>query len=261
MEENNIKEITKKLPNFITGNLLQVVLVVMLIGASFAIGSLSTKVRFYEKSGATPKAANLGANNAPTPNLPSQPQEAGEVKPINDKDHIRGNNKARIALIEYSDLECPFCKRFHPTAQQVVDAYKDDVVWVYRHFPLDQLHSKADKEAEATECAYKLAGNDGFWKLADKIFEVTPANNGLDLATLPDLAAGVGLNKQSFQTCLDSGEMAAHVEEDYQSGVTAGVNGTPGNILLDTKTGKTRVLPGAVPFDMIKQAIDEMLKS
>ena len=55
--------------------------------------------------------------------------------------------------------------------------------------------------------------------------------------------------------------MAAHVEEDYQSGVTAGVTGTPGNILLDTKTGKTRVLPGAVPFDMVKQAIDEMLKS
>ncbi len=261
MEEINTKQTTKKLPTFITGSFLPLVLIVMLIGASFAIGSLSTKVKLYEKSGANPKTANLGANNAPTPNLPTQPEKAGVVKPISDKDHIRGNSKARIVLIEYSDLECPFCKRFHPTAQQVVDAYKNDVAWVYRHFPLDQLHSKARKEAEATECAYKLAGNDGFWKLTDKIFEVTPTNNGLDLATLPDLAAGVGLNKQAFQTCLDSGERATHVEEDYQSGVKAGVTGTPGNILLDTKTGKTRVLPGAVPFDMIKQAIDEMLKS
>ena len=261
MEEINTKQTTKILSTFLTGNILQVFLIVLLIGAFFAIGSLYTKVKFYEKSGVSPNVANLGTNNAPTPNLLTQPEEAGKVNPISDKDHIRGNSKARIALIEYSDLECPFCKRFHPTAQQVVDTYKNDVVWVYRHFPLDRLHSKADKEAEATECAYKLAGNDGFWKLADKIFEVSPANNGLDLATLPDLAAGVGLNKQAFQACLDSGEMAAHVEEDYQSGVTTGVTGTPGNILLDTKTGKTRVLPGAVPFDMVKQAIDEMLKS
>src|SRR3990172_8387087 len=198
MEEINTKQTTKILSTFLTGNILQVFLIVLLIGAFFAIGSLYTKVKFYEKSGVSPNVANLGTNNAPTPNLLTQPDEAGKVNPISDKDHIRGNSKARIALIEYSDLECPFCKRFHPTAQQVVDTYINDVMWVYRHFPIDQLHSKADKEAEATECAYKLAGNDGFWKLTDKIFEVSPANNGLDLATLPDLAAGVGLNKQAF---------------------------------------------------------------
>lgn len=261
MEENKISQIKRHIPSLVSGNLVQIVLVVLLIGASYMIGTLTTKVKMYEKSGINAKAGNLAGNNAAIPSAPTQPEAAGEVKPISDKDHIRGNSKARIALIEYSDLECPFCKRFHPTAQQVVDTYKNDVMWVYRHFPLDQIHSKADKEAEAVECAYKLAGNDGFWKLTDKIFEVTPTNNGLDLATLPDLASGVGLNKQAFQTCLDSGEMAAHVEEDYQSGVTAGVSGTPGNILLDTKTGKTRVIPGAVPFDQIKQAIDEMLKS
>lgn len=242
-------------------NIKQLFLIILLIGASFAIGSLYTKVKLYESSGVNPKSGSLGDNNVLSPSIPTQPKETGEVKPISDKDHIRGSSKARIALIEYSDLECPFCKRFHPTAKQVVDTYKNDVMWVYRHFPLDQLHSKADKEAEAIECAYKLAGNDGFWKLTDKIFEVTPSNNGLDLATLPELAAGIGLNKQAFQTCLNSGEMASHVEEDYQSGVKAGITGTPGNILLDTKTGNTRVIPGAVPFDQVKQAIDEMLKN
>ena len=261
MEENNAKQIAAKLLNLLKGNPIQLFLIILLLGSSFAIGSLYTKVKLYESLGVNSNAGNLAVKNAPSPNLPTQPQVAGEVKPINDKDHIRGNNKAKIALIEYSDLECPFCKMFHITAKQVVDIYKDDVMWVYRHFPLDQLHSKADKEAEAVECAYKLAGTDGFWKLTDKKFEVTPSNNGFDLAKLSDLAAGVGLNKQAFQTCLDSGEMASHVEEDYQSGITAGVTGTPGNILLDTKTGKTRVIPGAVPFDQIKQAIDEMLKN
>src|SRR3989344_533240 len=74
-------------------------------------------------------------------------------RPIDDTDHIRGDKNAPVKIIEYSDLECPFCKRFHPTLQQAVDEYKGKVAWVYRHFPLDALHSKADKEAEAAECA------------------------------------------------------------------------------------------------------------
>lgn len=186
---------------------------------------------------------------------------AGPVDPLKDEDHVRGVRSARILLFEYSDLECPFCKRFHPTAQKIVNEYKGQVAWVYRHFPLDQIHSKADKEAEALECANELAGNDGFWKMADKIFEVTPSNNNLDLATLPNLAEQVGLNRSAFQSCLDSGKYAAHVEEDYQGGIKAGVTGTPGNILLDTKTNKTKLIPGALPFDQFKTAIDEMLKS
>ncbi|MBI2018120.1 thioredoxin domain-containing protein [Candidatus Daviesbacteria bacterium] len=191
---------------------------------------------------------------------PAEPTKV-EVEKLRADDHIRGNKNARILLIEYSDLECPFCKRFHPTAQQAVSEYKGQVAWVYRHFPLDQIHSKADKEAEATECAAELSGNDGFWKMTDKIFEVTPSNNGLNLDDLPKLAAQVGLDQNKFKACLDSGKYAAHVEEDYQSGIKAGVTGTPGNILLDTKSGKTIAVPGAVPFEQLKPAIDSLLQS
>ncbi|MBI2040071.1 DsbA family protein [Candidatus Microgenomates bacterium] len=198
-----------------------------------------------------------------TPTIPNQPPEpqAGPVELLKDEDHVRGDRKARVLLIEYSDLECPFCKRFHPTAKQVVDEYKGQVAWVYRHFPLDQIHSKADKEAEAVECAKDQGGEDGFWKMVDKIFEVTPSNNGLDPESLPKLAADVGLNSATLKTCLDSGKYAPHVEEDYQGGIKAGITGTPGNILLDTKTNKTKLIPGAVPFDQFKTAIDDLLKS
>lgn len=194
---------------------------------------------------------------------PQQPTEAPQVsvEPLRENDHVRGGRDARVLLIEYSDLECPFCKRFHGTAKQAVDEYKGQVAWVYRHFPLDQIHSKADKEAEATECAGELAGNDGFWKMTDKIFEVTPSNNGLDLETLPTLAFQIGLDKGKFKACLDSGKFAAYVEEDYQGGIKAGVQGTPGNILLDTKTGKTVSIPGAVPYESLKSSIDSLLKS
>lgn len=228
------------------------ILLIVVVGLAFAVGVVWQKVSALETGSQPAKVAG----NAPNP---EDPPKAGEVAPVTEADHVRGNRKARIALIEYSDLECPFCKAFHPTAQQAVDEYPNDIMWVYRHFPLDQIHSKADKEAEAIECAGKLAGNDGFWKLTDKIFEVTPSNNGLDLKTLPDLAESVGINKSAFQSCLDSGEFTAHVEEDYQSGIKAGVRGTPGNILLDTKTGETRVVPGAVPYQQLKQAIDEVL--
>ena len=206
--------------------------------------------------------------NAAPPGVPSQPTQAGEVagqavsvEPLRDSDHIRGDRGARVLLIEYSDLECPFCKKFHPTAQQVVKDYNGQVAWVYRHFPLDQLHSKADKEAEAVECANELGGEDSFWALTDKIYEVTPANNGLDLEQLPVLAEDVGLDKDAFKKCLDSGKFAPLVEADYQSGIKAGINGTPGNILLDTKSGKTVSIPGAVPLESLKSSIDTLLKS
>lgn len=236
-------------------------LVLLLVVAAFLIGVLWQKVQVLESGKAG--VANVGQGSlAGTP--PAQPAgpslgAAAGVEKLKETDHVRGDRGARILLIEYSDLECPFCKSFHPTAKQAVDSYQGQVAWVYRHFPLDQIHSKADKEAEAVECANELGGNDGFWKLVDKIFATTPSNNGLDLSQLPQLATEIGLDKAKFKSCLDSGKYATHVEEDYQSGIRAGVTGTPGNILLDTKSGETLLIPGAVPFPQLKQAIDGML--
>lgn len=212
--------------------------------------------RTANTSGTTQAVGGVVPNQAPPPE-----PVAGPVEPLKAEDHVTGNRKARILLFEYSDLECPFCKRFHPTAKQVVDEYKGQVAWVYRHFPLDQIHSKADKEAEAAECAKDQDGEDAFWKMTDKIFEVTPSNNGLNLDDLPKLAGEIGLNSNTLKSCLDSGKYTAHVEEDYQGGIKAGITGTPGNILLDTKTNKTKLIPGALPFDQFKVAIDDLLKS
>lgn len=244
------------------GNKLMPILVVVSIGLAFLVGIMWQKVQTLESGSTTKVAGTAGAAGANNPQAaPQVPPEAGEVAPVTDEDYVKGDRNARIALIEYSDTECPFCKRFHPTAQQAVDEYPDDVMWVYRHFPLDQIHSKARKQAEAVECAGKLGGNDGFWALTDKIFEVTPSNNGLDNSTLPDLAADVGIDSSALKTCLDSDEMAQNVEDDYQSGLKAGVTGTPGNLLLDTKTGETQLIPGAVPYPQIQQAIDAILAS
>lgn len=240
------------------------ILLIATIGLSFGVGVLWQKVKNFEGGGVAKVAgaqAGTGGVQAGNPQAGAPALgSADKVDKLRQDDHIKGNKDARILLIEYSDLECPFCKKFHPTAQQVVDEYKGQVAWVYRHFPLDQIHSKADKEAEAVECANELAGNDGFWKLTDKIYEVTPSNNGLNLDDLPKLAGGVGIDQNKFKTCLDSGKYKEHVESDFQSGVKAGVSGTPGNIILDTKTGKTLLMPGAYPFENFKTEIDSLLK-
>lgn len=244
-------------------SLMQTLMVAALIVAAFFIGMLWTKVRVYEKGGNAGLAAGTGqgANqvpptNYPTPGAPSAPIE---LEPVSDQDHIRGNKSARVALVEYSDLECPFCKTFHPTALKALDEYGDQLMWVFRHFPLDQLHSKARLEAAAAECAFKQGGHDKFWAYIDKVYEITPANNGLNLDELPKIAQGLGLNVDQFNTCYSNKETVAIVEDDYQSGVSAGINGTPGNILLDTKTGKTFEVPGAVPYEQLKQMIDTFI--
>src|SRR3989344_3501069 len=128
---------------------------------------------------AAPRANPAGAPPAATGN-----PAAGGVPPANPAptaadEHRRGPAEASLKIVEFSDLECPFCKAFQRAMQKLVAKYPDDVAWVYRPFPLDELHSKARAEAVAAECVAQLADEDLFWQFVDKIFEVTPSNNGL----------------------------------------------------------------------------------
>lgn len=243
------------------------VLLVISVGLAFVVGVLWQKVTTLETGGTRMAGVNAGTGEnlpgagagLPTSGKLSE-EESKKVVAVNDKDRIKGSRDAEVFLIEYSDLECPFCKQFHATAKQAVDEYEGRVAWVYRHFPLDMLHSKADKEAEGAECAFEQKGLDGFWGFVDQVFKVTPSNNGLNLDDLPDIASDAGLNKISFTTCLDSGKYKEEVERQYQEGVTAGVTGTPGNFIMNKK-GEVWVVPGAVPFESIKSTIEEALSS
>ncbi len=190
---------------------------------------------------------------------PSKPASREiSMRPISDDDHIRGDKNAPVTIVEYSDLECPFCKRFHPTLVRLINEYEGQVKWVYRHFPLTSLHPKAPKEAEATECANELGGNDKFWAYIDRLYEVTPSNNRLELSELPQIAQDVGLDRQQFEECLNSGKYAQYVQTDYQDAVTAGGTGTPYSVIIDADGNKIPV-SGAVPYEQLKQVIDSLL--
>ena len=203
------------------------------------------------------------SNTAVAPQQPvaQQTGDLEQMKPISKDDHIRGNPDAPVKIVEYSDPECPFCKRFHDTMKQVMDEYgkTGKVAWVYRNFPLDQLHSKARNEAVAIECAGDQGGNDKFWAYADRLYEVTPSNNGLDPAELPKIAQYVGLDVGKFNTCLTSGKFTKHIEEDVQNATATGGNGTPWSIVV-AANGKKYPLSGAQPYASVKQLIDLALQ-
>lgn len=190
-------------------------------------------------------AVFYSSKSQPAVNSNKQDQETEipsvEIKlnPITQSDHVRGNPSADVIIVEYSDTSCPFCKRFHVTMNQLFNAYgpKGTVAWVYRHFPIKDSHPNAPKEAEATECAAKLGGNNAFWEFADKLYSISKSDQGipLDQAELPKIATSLGLNESAFNSCVASGEYTDRVTFDLQSALVAGGQGTPFNVIVPTK--------------------------
>lgn len=184
------------------------------------------------------------------------------VRPIDATDHVFGNPNASVVVIEYADLECPYCKNFHVTMHQLMDFYgpSGNVAWVYRPFPLAQLHSKAPLEAQAAECAADQGGSEAFFKYIDRVYEVTPSSNGLDLNQLPVIAEGVGLDRKAFESCMASNKFARKIQDAYTQAISEGAQGTP-HIIIMTGTSVVATLDGNQPYASMRAAIDEILKS
>lgn len=192
-------------------------------------------------------------------------QQAGSldsISPITSADHILGNPDAEVKIVEYSDAECPFCKRFHGTMQQVMDEYGKDgkVAWIYRHFPLDQLHPRnARKAAVASECVAEIAGNSSFWQFIDRFFELTPSNDQTDIAVvIPQILSEIGIDKTKFDECAGSGKYDKHIQDDIDNAIATGGRGTPWSIMI-AENGKMFPINGAQPYNVIKQLIDASL--
>ena len=229
-------------------SIVQISLVLLLVVAAFFIGMLWTKVQNLEKDGGN---NNVAANQQGAA-VPEQPGETlGDVAPIGDADHIRGNKDAKVAMIVYTDFECPYCKRFHPTASQLLSENDGKVKWIYRHLPLESIHPNAMSFALGSECVAKLAGNDAFWKYSDALFE----------AETPDvykIAASVGVNAAAFKSCHDNEETFDKVKADMASASSANIRGTPGAILWNLETNEKELIPGAVPYATLKTSLDNI---
>lgn len=217
-------------------------LVGVIVGYGIAMGTLESKP--------TPAPAPSGQQ---AQQQPQDPEAKDVVAPDPDVDHIKGNVNAEISLIEYSDFECLFCQRHHPTMQQAVDEYDGDVNWVYRHYPLP-FHPNARPAAIASECVADISGNDAFWDYVDIIFEKGP-----DQASLASYADDLSVDSAAFQDCMDSEEYGEYVDEQLAAGSASGVRGTPGTIVYNNKTKESRYISGAQPYSNVKAAIDELM--
>lgn len=179
------------------------------------------------------------------------------------QDYILGNPNAPVKIIEYADLECPYCKTFHTTMHQIMDYYggTGQVAWVFRHFPLASIHSKAPQEAQAAECAAAQGGDAAFYAYLDAIYDITPSENNLDLNQLPVIAGQLGLDVTAFNQCLNDGTYSQKVTASFNEAVAAGGQGTPYILVLaNGKLVPGGNLGGAQPYDSMRAIIDAVLQ-
>jgi len=186
-----------------------------------------------------------------------------KLREVDKNDHILGNPDAKVIIVEYSDIQCPFCKSFHTTMNKIMDEYgKDgDVAWVFRHHPLDDfygapsnLHPEARPAAIATECVAREKGNDAFWTFTDNLFEKQDSL-GIDLYVQG--AVALGIDEADFRKCLDDESMLELVIEDEQNGQLR--FGTPYSVAIANNVKKSVPINGALPYQAVKDIIDGLL--
>ncbi len=182
-----------------------------------------------------------------------------KLEPITSSDHIRGDLKnAKVAVVEFSDLECPYCKQLHPVMISMTETYGKDVAWVYRHFPLESIHPNARPAAHASECVAEVAGNDGFWKFIDGVFEWSGSGSPFEPNNLATIVNASGVDTNTFNECQQSYRHNAKIDSQIDDAVNAGAGGTPDLTVVDLKTGEA-VHVGADP-SMLAQVLEQLLK-
>lgn len=185
--------------------------------------------------------------------------ETGAPRQVSEADYIRGNPNAPILMVEYSDYDCPFCKQFHDTMKQVVEEFGVDgqVAWVYRQFPLAQLHPNSPKIAEAAMCVGDLGGNDAFWKFTDLVFEQREVEEPTNVTKLGDYAVKAGVNIDEFNACTSSGRMKAVVEASIEDGFNIGARGTPYTLLI--AGNQQAVINGAQSYTTVRGIVSNLI--
>lgn len=144
------------------------------------------------------------------------------LKPsVNINDHAQGNLNGDLVIVEYGDYQCPYCGAAYPVLKELMKEFGSQVKFVFRNFPLSEMHQYAKAAAIAAEAA-NLQGK--FWEMHDAIYENQQSLNDLYLF---ELAENVGLNIAQFKEDIQKVELSEKVDSDFESGVMSGVNGTP----------------------------------
>jgi protein-disulfide isomerase len=181
-----------------------------------------------------------------------QPTISTHVSAPSQNEHIMGSIMAPIVLVEYSDLQCPYCSLIYPTLKKIVDESNGGVAWVYRHFPLESIHPQAKPSALAAECITEQLGNDGFWKFAEIIFT---NQTKMAPAYFAQIAAQLGANPTTFASCVSSQKYASNIDAQALEAQQNGGQGTPFTVVVG-KSGLQVPFSGAQPYAQIVSVIN-----
>ncbi len=255
---------------FPTKDKTQLLLTVLLVVAAFFIGSLWTKVQYLEKGGTLVKGStNANAQGAAQQAPPQQapPEDTTPKKVSIDDDPVLGDENAKVTMIDFSDYECPFCKRYFDDAfAQIKKDYIDTgkVKYVYRDLPLSFHDPMATLEAVAANCARAQGDDSTYFKYHNEIFTRTKSNgNGLTKDDLTTIATDLGLDTGSFTTCVNDEKNKEEVQKDLADATKVGASGTP-TFFIGKSTGNgvitgTKIV-GAQPYSAFQAEIDKQLK-
>lgn len=232
--------------------------VVVSAGVIFAIGFIVMLVMMFKgvdfptKSSTnknTTTTANSNSNtNTVTTDTTGTP--SGTIA-LDSLRNVRGDGD--LTIVEYSDIDCPFCVRFHPTMKQVVEEnYAGKVRWAYKHLPLTSLHPNAKKKAIASECA---ADQGKFWEYIDSIVD----NTATDTDEITSSAEAVGLDMTKFNDCYNNEETVDRITEDSAEAQKFGARGTPYALVIDKDGNIVDVIEGALPYDSVAAVLDSHL--
>ncbi len=221
------------------------------IPAAIVVGAIIIAVAVY---------VSVPSTSSPT----KSSENASLVRPVSASDHIFGNPAASVVIVEYCDFDSAFCKGFNDTLEQLIanEGVNGQVAWVFREFPLTEIHPDALSLARAAECAASVAGsdpaaqNDSFWKFAHALY----ANQPVDPSSLSTAASAAGISGTAFATCYANLPPAidARITADRQNALDMGATGTPFSIILKNGADPV-VLDGAYPYSALQQLVDKAL--
>ena len=239
------------------------------LSGAILLGSLMVAASILTSSSRTGSMALAPTGNQGAQNAPTAQQPAGDKKATVslDDDAVLGNkSKAKVAIVEFSDYECPFCQKFHKeTYKDLVKEFVDSgkAVYSFRDYPLPFHEPMASKAANLAQCVREAKGDQSFFAFNDAYFAATQTNaKGLPEGKQDEILKSLGVNVASVTQCATSEKFKDEIAKDMSDGSAAGVSGTPSFVIgkLDSKGNVVGELAvGAMPLAALKTTIEKYL--
>ncbi|MFH1537009.1 MAG: thioredoxin domain-containing protein [Patescibacteria group bacterium] len=252
MEDNSSKE--SKLFQNSNPKLVFVLGIVVGVGV-FSLISLIILIGMAVSSDEEDAAVNTNSNTntnqvADTNTAPTASAIDTSKIVIGDSEEVYGNADADITFVEFSDFQCPYCQKFHPTMEAFAEKNKDDIRWVFKHFPI-KSHPQAKPAAIAAECANEQG------KYIEYVAALFENQSSLADDYYSELASELGLVASTFETCLTSTEVETKVDNDYNMALSLGVTGTPNTIAYNSD-GEAELIGGAVDEAYLESVLADL---